>query len=122
MDQSRCPSGSLGNGIEIAPLTSPISHNFTMPLPVALSHDMTSVRRQMKGRKIVSIFAGVCFVILFGGCADFREELTAGAKRLPAFFSGGTTFEGYWRGDNLPGPATIVVHFAHERAYSFDGV
>jgi len=95
MNESSCLSGSLGNGIEIAALASPTPHNFIMPMPVALSHDMTSVRRQMKGRKIVSIFAGVCFVILFGGCADFREELTAGAQRLPDFFPGGAPFKSY---------------------------
>ena len=75
----------------------------------------------MKGRKIVSIFAGVCFVILFGGCADFREELTAGAQRLPDFFPGGATSEGYWRGDNSPGRAKIVVHVAEQRAYFYKG-
>ncbi len=121
MNESSCLSGSLGNGIEIAALASPIPHNFIMPLPVALSHDMTSVRRQMKGRKIVSIFAGVCFVILFGGCADFREELTAGAQRLPDFFPGGATSEGYWRGDHFPGPAKIVVHVSEQRAYFYKG-
>jgi hypothetical protein len=120
MNQSSWLSGTL-NGIEIAALASPIPHNFIMPLPVALSHDMTSVRRQMKGRKIVSIFAGVCFVILFGGCADFREELTAGAQRLPDFFPGAATSEGYWHGGNSPGPAKIVVHVSEQRAYFYKG-
>jgi len=92
-----------------------------MSLPVALPHDMTSVRRQMKGRKIISIFTGVCSVIICSGCADFREELTAGAQRLPDFFPGATTSEGYWRGGDFPGPAKIVVHVSEQRAYFYKG-
>jgi len=121
LEQSICLSGSLGNGMEIAALASSISHNFTLPLPVALSHDMTSVRRRMKSRKIIPILAGVCFVILFGGCADFTQELTAGAQRLPDFFPGAATSEGYWRGDNSPGPPKIVVHVGEQRAYFYKG-
>src|SRR6266513_2197335 len=77
-----------------------------MPLPVALSHDTTSVRRRMKVPKITSIFAAVGSAIIFAGCADFRQELTAGAQRLPDYF---------------PGPAKIVVHVREQRAYFYKG-
>jgi len=92
-----------------------------MPLPVALSHDTTSVRRRMKIPKITPIFAAVGSVIIFGGCADFRQELTAGAQRLPDFFPGAVTSEGYWRGGHFPGPAKIVVHVSEQRAYFYKG-
>src|SRR5438552_18455710 len=92
-----------------------------MPPPVALPHDTTSVRLRMKLPKAIPIFAGICSVIIFGGCADFRQELTARAQMLPDFFPGATTSEGYWRGDNFLGPAKIVVHVAGERAYFYKG-
>ncbi len=92
-----------------------------MPLPVALSHDTTSVRRRMKVPKITSIFAAVGSAIIFGGCADFRQELTAGAQRLPDFFPGAATSEGYWHGGHFPGPAKIVVHVHEQRAYFYKG-
>jgi hypothetical protein len=38
MNESSCLSGSLGNGIEIAALASPIRHNFIMPPPL---HSLT---------------------------------------------------------------------------------
>src|SRR5436190_22989364 len=87
-----------------------------MPLPVALSHDTTSVRRRMKIPKITPIFAAVGSVIIFGGCADFRQELTAGAQRLPGFFPGAVTSEGHWRVGHFPVPAQIVVHVSEQRA------
>src|SRR6266496_5654707 len=90
-----------------------------MPLPVALSHDTTSVRRRMKVPKLISILAAIGSVIIFGGCADFRQELTAGAQRLPDFFPGAATSEGYWRGDHFSGPAKIVVHVREQRAYFY---
>ena len=92
-----------------------------MPLPVALFHDTTSVRRRMKVPKITSIFAAVGSAIIFGGCADFRQELTAGAQRLPDFFPGAATSEGYWHGGHFPGPAKIVVHVREQRAYFYKG-
>src|SRR5947207_4413279 len=92
-----------------------------MPLPVALSHDTTSVRRRMKVSKIAPIFAAIGSVIIFGGCADFRQELTAGAQRLPDFFPGSATSEGYWHGGHFPGPAKIVVHVREQRAYFYTG-
>src|SRR5207244_11369144 len=92
-----------------------------MPLPVALSYDTTSVRRRMKGPKIIPIFAAIGSVIIFGGCADFREELAAGAQRLPGLFPGVASSEGYWRGDDFSGPAKIVVNKAEHRAYFYKG-
>src|SRR5207245_7307785 len=97
------------------PVTSP------MPLPVALFHDTTSVRRRMKVPKTIPIFAAIGSVIIFGGCADFRQELTARAQRLPDFFSGAATSEGYWRDDHFPGRAKIIVQVAEQRAYFYKG-
>src|SRR5437870_11705071 len=91
-----------------------------MPLPVALSYDTTSVRRRMKVPKIIPIFAAIGSVIIFGGCADLRQELTARAERLPDFFPGATTSEGFWRGDHFPGQAKIVVHVREQRAYFYN--
>src|SRR5438093_3215325 len=92
-----------------------------MPLPVALSHDTTSVRRRMKVPKITPIFAAIGSVIIFGGCADFQQELTAGAQSLPYFFPGSDTSEGYCHGGHFPGPAKIVVHVREQRAYFYKG-
>jgi L,D-transpeptidase catalytic domain len=74
----------------------------------------------MKVLTIISTLAAIGSVIVFGGCADFREELAAGAQRLPDFFPGATS-EGYWRGDHFPGPAKIVVYKAEQRAYFYKG-
>ena len=60
-------------------------------------------------------------MILLGGCADVRHELTARAQRLPELFPGATTSEGFWRGDDVRGPAKIVVHVAEQRAYFYKG-
>ena len=87
-----------------------------MPLPVALTHDRTNVRLRMKVPKITPILAAIGSVIIFGGCADFTQELTAGA-----LFPGAATSEGYWRGDNSSGPAKIVVHVGEQRAYFYKG-
>src|SRR5207237_9297537 len=90
-----------------------------MPLPVALSYDTTSVRRRMKVPKIIPIFAAIGSVIIFGGCADLRQELTARAERLPDLFPGATTSEGFWRGGHFPGQAKIVGHVREQRAYFY---
>jgi hypothetical protein len=92
-----------------------------MPLSVEPRHDTISVPRRMKAPKIIPILAAIGFAIIFGGCADFTQELTAGAQRLPDFFPGAATSEGYWRGDNSPGPAKIVVHVGEQRAYFYKG-
>ena len=68
----------------------------------------------MKVPKITPILAAIGSVIIFGGCADFTQELTAGA-----LFPGAATSEGYWHGDNSPGPAKIVVHVGEQRAYFY---
>jgi lipoprotein-anchoring transpeptidase ErfK/SrfK len=60
-------------------------------------------------------------MIFSGGCADVRHELTARAQRLPGLFSGVTTSEGYWRGDDVRGSAKIVVHVGEQRAYFYKG-
>ena len=75
----------------------------------------------MKVPKIIPIFGAIGSVIIFGGCADFRQELTTRAHRLPDFFSGAATSEGYWRGDHFPGRARIVVQVAEQRAYFYKG-
>jgi L,D-transpeptidase catalytic domain len=92
-----------------------------MPLSVEPRHDTISVPRRMKAPKIIPMLAAIGFAIIFGGCADFTQELTAGAQRLPDFFPGAATSEGYWRGDNSPGPAKIVVHVGEQRAYFYKG-
>jgi hypothetical protein len=109
------------NGIEIAASASPSSYDFTNSQPVALSHDPNSVRRLVKVSKIIPISVAIGSVIIFGGCADFREGLTAGAQRLPDFFPGAATSEGYWRGNDVHGPAKIVVHVDEQRAYFYKG-
>lgn len=88
-----------------------------MPLSVEPRHDTISVPRRMKAPKIIPILAAIGSVIIFGGCADFTQELTAGAH----FFPGAATSEGYWRGDNSSGPAKIVVHVGEQRAYFYKG-
>ena len=75
----------------------------------------------MKVPKIIPIFAVIGAGIIVGGCADFRQELVAGAQRLPDFFPGAATSEGYWRGDDVPGPPKIVVHVGEQRAYFYKG-
>ena len=75
----------------------------------------------MKAPKTIPIFAAIGSVIIVGGCADFGQELTARAQRLPDFFPGAGTSEGYWRGGDFPGPAKIVVHVAEQRAYFYKG-
>ncbi|PYK66616.1 MAG: hypothetical protein DME45_12255 [Verrucomicrobia bacterium] len=71
--------------------------------------------------KIAPIFGVISAMIFSGGCADVRHELTAGAQRLPEFFSGATTSEGFWCGDDARGPAKIVVHVGGQRAYFYKG-
>jgi len=92
-----------------------------MPLSVEPRHDTISVPRRMKAPKIIPILAAIGFVIIFGGCADLTQELAAGAQRLPDFFPGAATSEGYWHGDNSAGPAKIVVHVGEQRAYFYKG-
>ena len=75
----------------------------------------------MKTPKTIPIFAAIGSAIILGGCADFGQELTARAQRLPDFFPGAGTSEGYWRGGDFPGPAKIVVHVAEQRAYFYKG-
>jgi len=71
--------------------------------------------------KIAPILGAISTMIFAGGCADVRHELTARAQRLPEFFSGTTTSEGYWRGDDVRGSAKIVVHVGEQRAYFYKG-
>lgn len=59
-------------------------------------------------------------VSLLSGCADLRQELTAEAQRLPNFFPG-RSYEGYWHGDGVRGPAKIVVYVDEQRAYFYKG-
>ena len=70
---------------------------------------------------IGSIFVAIAMMIFLGGCADVRQELVAGAQRLPELFPGTATSEGYWRGDDARGSAKIVVHVAEQRAYFYKG-
>src|SRR5207248_1535673 len=81
---------------------------------------MLSVRRQIRFSKIRLSLAAIGLVAL-SGCAEFRQELTAGAQRLPDLFPGVATSEGYWHGDAVPGPARIVVHVREQRAYFYKG-
>jgi hypothetical protein len=67
------------------------------------------------------IFVAITIMIFLGGCADVRQELVAGAQRLPELFPGTATSEGYWRGDDARGSAKIVVHVAEQRAYFYKG-
>lgn len=68
----------------------------------------------MKNHKVIPIFTAIGIAIVFAGCADFRDELTA---RFPG--AGGA--EGYWRGDDFRGQPKIVVHVAQQRAYFYKG-
>ena len=70
---------------------------------------------------IGAVFVAITLMIFLSGCADVRHELTARAQQLPEFFSGATTSEGYWRGDDVRGQARIVVHVAEQRAYFYKG-
>jgi hypothetical protein len=92
-----------------------------MQLAFELPQHTTSVRRRMMLSKIMPILAVIGSVLIFGGCADFRHELTARAQRLPDFFPGAATSEGYWRGDDFSGAAKIIVHKAEQRAYFYKG-
>ena len=71
--------------------------------------------------KIAPILGAISTMIFAGGCADVQHELSARAQRLPEFFSGTTTSEGYWRGDDVRGSAKIVVHVGEQRAYFYKG-
>src|ERR1044072_2352367 len=70
---------------------------------------------------IGAIFVAITIVILLGGCADVRQGLVAGAQRLPELFPGTTTSQGYWRGDDVRGPAKLVAHGGEQRAYFYKG-
>jgi hypothetical protein len=74
-----------------------------------------------KRPEIGPIFVAITIMIFLGGCADVRQELVAGAQRLPELFPGTATSEGYWRGDDARGSAKIVVHVAEQRAYFYKG-
>src|SRR4030095_7244322 len=89
-----------------------------MPLSVEPRHDTISVPRRMKAPKIIPIVAAIGVTI--SGCADFQQELTARAQGLPDLFSGASS-EGYWRGNDVPGPPKIVVHVGEQRAYFYKG-
>ena len=67
----------------------------------------------MKAHKVIPIFTAIGVLIVFVGCADFRDELTAGFP--------GAGAEGYWRGDDLRGSPKIVVHVGEQRAYFYKG-
>lgn len=71
--------------------------------------------------KIAPVLIALGTMIFFGGCADVRDELAADAQRLPGIFSGATTSEGFWRGEDVHGPAKIVVHVGEQRAYFYKG-
>jgi hypothetical protein len=68
-----------------------------------------------------SIFVAITIMIFLGGCADVRHDLAASMQRLPELFPGATTSEGFWRGDDIRGPAKIVVHVGEQRAYFYKG-
>jgi lipoprotein-anchoring transpeptidase ErfK/SrfK len=89
-----------------------------MPLLVELPS--ISIRRQMKVAKMIPIFTAIAVTILFASCADVRQEIAARAQRLPDLFPSATA-EGYWRGDDVRGPAKIVVHVGEQRAYFYKG-
>jgi lipoprotein-anchoring transpeptidase ErfK/SrfK len=74
----------------------------------------------MKVAKMIPIFTAIAVTILFASCADVRQEIAARAQRLPDLFPSATA-EGYWRGDDVRGPAKIVVHVGEQRAYFYKG-
>jgi L,D-transpeptidase catalytic domain len=75
----------------------------------------------MKICHATQIFVAIWTVIFCIGCAEVRQDLVEGAQRLPGFFSGMPTAEGYWRGDDFHGRAKIVVHVGEQRAYFYKG-
>jgi lipoprotein-anchoring transpeptidase ErfK/SrfK len=54
--------------------------------------------------------------LLVAGCAELVEQ----AENFPGIW-GGTTAEGYWRGDHVVGSPKIVVHVSEQRAYFYKG-
>lgn len=70
--------------------------------------------------QIARTLAAIVVLSVLEGCADFREELTAEAQRLPDFIPG-RSYEGYWHGEDVRGSAKIVVHVGEQRAYFYKG-
>src|SRR5438552_15919596 len=87
-------------------------------VPSRTGVEMPVLPNQLKNALILG---AISVMILFGGCADVRQELTTRAQQLPELFPGTTTSEGYWRGDDVRGSAKIVVHVSEQRAYFYKG-
>jgi hypothetical protein len=112
------------SGIEFAPFSYPICHNPAdlIMLKIAKALDSADNMPVLPKRPAIGpIFLAITIMIFLGGCADVRQELVAGAQRLPELFPGTATSEGYWRGDDARGSAKIVVHVAEQRAYFYKG-
>jgi hypothetical protein len=107
------------NGIEIAPFSCPICDNLANLIMSKPPAELFSMGKMPALPKLVLVALGT--IIFATGCADVRQELTARAQRLPELFPGATTPEGFWRGDDVRGPAKIVVHVGEQRAYFYKG-
>ena len=90
----------------------------TGKMPVGPTGRMPAPSKRLNIAPILGAFSAIIFL---GSCADVRQELTARAQQLPDLFSGATTSEGYWRGNDARGPAKIVVHVGEQRAYFYKG-
>jgi len=91
--------------------------NTTGKMPVGPTGE-TPVRRTHA--QILPILFALATMLFSTGCADFGQELTAGVQRLPDFLPG-RSYEGYWHGGDVHGPAKIVVHVGEQRAYFYKG-
>jgi hypothetical protein len=105
-------------------VSCPICHNPTSLIMLKITRALDSTDNMPMLRKrpgIGPVFVALTIMIVLSGCAEVRQELVAGAQRLPELFPGTTTSEGFWRGDGVRGPARIVVHVAEQRAYFYKG-
>jgi hypothetical protein len=87
----------------------------SIALPKIVTH------QRMKIPNVARVVVAIWAVIFCIGCAEVRHDLAARAQRFPDLFTGMTTSEGYWRGDDFHGRAKIVVHVGEQRAYFYKG-
>ena len=92
-----------------------------MPLSVEPRHDTISVRLPNESPEDHPNPCRDWLCNYFRRLRGFHAGTYGRCAKAARFFPGAATSEGYWHGDNSPGPAKIVVHVGEQRAYFYKG-